>query len=135
MTNAKSSAKTKPTKWVDAEFGGQHGTTASGSSIDDEKEPDFHPQNASELAEKVNEEASDDSPIVGKAKKALEEVDRQIGGEYEKREDRSAPRKVARESASTPEGRDRSSGPATHRPTDPEIVRASAGAEQDHSTS
>ncbi len=88
-----------------------------------------------ELAEKVNEEASDDSPIVGKAKKALEEVDRQIGGEYEKREDRSAPRKVARESASTPEGRDRSAGPATHRPADPEIVRASAGAEQDHSTS
>jgi hypothetical protein len=64
--------------------------TASSASVDEEKRPGFHPQNAHEVAAKVKEEASDAPNIVGKAKKALEEVDRQVAGEYERREDRSA---------------------------------------------
>lgn len=85
----------KSSNWVDKEFAGEHGTTASPSSVEDEKAPEFHPQNAQEAAAKVDEEASDERGLIGKAKKAIEEVDRQIAGEYEKREDREAPQEVA----------------------------------------
>ena len=89
----------KPANWVDEEFAGEHGTTASPSSVEDEKSPEFHPQNAHEAAEKVGEEASDEPGLIGKAKKAIEEVDRQVAGEYEKREDRKAPQEVADQAA------------------------------------
>ncbi len=93
MNDAQDDAKSpsKPSNWVDAEFAGEHGTTASPSSVEDEKAPGFRPQNAHEVAAKVKEEASDEPGVIGKAKKALEEVDRQIAGEYEKRDDREAP--------------------------------------------
>jgi hypothetical protein len=89
----------KPSNWVDKEFAGEHGTTASPSSVKDEKTPEFHPQNAHEAAEKVGEEAADEPGLIGKAKKAIEEVDRQIAGEYEKREDRKAPQAVGDQAA------------------------------------
>ena len=85
----------KPSNWVDAEFAGEHGTTAAPSSVEDEKAPGFRPQNAHEVAAKVKEEASDEPGVIGKAKKALEEVDRQIAGEYEKRDDRESPDETA----------------------------------------
>jgi hypothetical protein len=78
---------------VDAEFAGEHGTTASSDSVENEKEPGFHPQNAHQVAEKIDEEAAGELGVLGKAKKALEEVDRQVAGEYEKRDDRDAPAK------------------------------------------
>lgn len=80
--------------WVDDEFAGKHGSTALGSSVSDEQDPGFHPQDAGGLAKKVGEEASEETNVVGKAKKALEEVDRQVGGVYEQREDRAAPSQV-----------------------------------------
>ncbi len=93
MNDAQDNANSpsKPSNWVDAEFAGEHGTTASPSSVEDEKTPGFRPQNAHEVAAKVKEEASDEPGVIGKAKKALEEVDRQIAGEYEQRDDREAP--------------------------------------------
>ncbi len=80
--------------WLDDEFAGKHGTTAATSSVEDEKARDLRPQNAHEAADKIKEESSDQPGVLGKAKKALEEVDRQIGGEYEQREAREAPAQV-----------------------------------------
>ena len=100
MTDTRNdNSQPKPSNWVDKEFAGEHGTTASPSSVEDEKAPDFHPQNAHEVAEKVDEEASDDPGLIGKAKKALEEIDRQVAGEYEKRDDREAPEEVREQAA------------------------------------
>ena len=42
--------------------------------------------------------------LIGKAKKAIEELDRQVAGEYEKREDRKAPQEVADHAAPQPNG-------------------------------
>lgn len=96
MSDSREDNKSKPdSNWVDAEFAGRHGTTASPSSVEDEKAPGFRPQNAHEVAEKVTEEASDEPGIIGTAKKALQEADRQIAGEYEKRDAREAPGQVA----------------------------------------
>jgi hypothetical protein len=90
MADRRNDSQPEPSNWVDEEFAGEHGTTASPSSVEDEKAPDFRPQNAHQLAEKVEEESSDDPSLIGKAKKTLEEVDRQVAGEYEKRDDRVA---------------------------------------------
>jgi hypothetical protein len=97
MNDAQDNANSppKPSNWADAEFAGEHGTTASPSSVEDEKAPEFRPQNAHEVVAKVKEEASDEPGVIGKAKKALEEVDRQIAGEYEQRDDREGPDETA----------------------------------------
>jgi len=134
MANASSSRKNKASAFLDAEFGGEHGTTLAASSVDDEKEPDVHPQNLREVGEKVNQEASDEPPVVGKVKKTLQEVDRQIGGEYEKREDRSAPRKIRGTTGSPAKRRGGGRPAAKRRPAVSKALRAAAGAEQEHST-
>jgi hypothetical protein len=72
--------------WLDEEFDGKHGTVASKKSLSEERNPAFHPQNLHDAARKVSEESQDDS-VLGTAKKALEEIDRQVGGEYEGREE------------------------------------------------
>lgn len=77
--------------WLDEEFAGKHGTVASEKSLTDERDPGFHPQNAHEAARKVSEE-SDGQGVVGTAKKMLEEVDRQVAGAYEDRQERSSAR-------------------------------------------
>ncbi len=77
--------------WVDDEILGKHGTVASDKSLTEEKDPGFHPQNAHEAARKVSEEAEGQG-VVGTAKKMLEEVDRQVAGEYERREEGSSAR-------------------------------------------
>ncbi|HKR98873.1 MAG TPA: hypothetical protein VJU79_05105 [Candidatus Dormibacteraeota bacterium] len=79
-----------PVDAVDAEFAGKHGTMASESSLEEEKRRGLHPQTASEMAEKVEEE-SEGEGLTGKAKAVLHEADRQIGGEYERRENPDAP--------------------------------------------
>jgi len=70
----------------------KHGTTTlSDNSLDDEKHPELHPQSPGELAHKVKEEAGEGDGPVDKAKRALQELDRDIAGEYERREDPTAP--------------------------------------------
>jgi len=66
------------------------GTTAADSSIDDEKDPSFHPQSPTEAGEKLKDEMDEEPEVAGKAKRVLQEADRQIGGEYERREDPTA---------------------------------------------
>jgi hypothetical protein len=121
MNDAQDNAKSqsKPSNWVDAELAGEHGTTASPASVEDEKAPEFRPQNAHEVAAKVKEEASHEPGVIGKAKKALEEVDRQIAGEYEKRDDREAPDEVRDQTAGVEEakaGTDSVDEPGTSNP-------------------
>ena len=129
MSDARDDSKSKPgdSNWVDAEFAGDHGTTASPSSVVDEKTPGFRPQNAHEVAEKVKEEASDEPGLLGKAKKALEETDRQIAGEYEKRDDRAAPDELREHDASHSAAKDR--GENGSRTTDPTVALDAAQAE------
>jgi hypothetical protein len=66
-------------------------TTLSDSSLDDERHPELHPQSPGELGHKIKEEAAEGDGPVDKAKRALEELDRDISGEYERREDPTAP--------------------------------------------
>ena len=75
---------------VDEEFAGKHGTMASESSLDEEKRPELHPQSPTEVGEKLEEETQGED-LAGKAKKVLQEADRQFGGEYERRENPEAP--------------------------------------------
>lgn len=111
---------------VDAELAGQHATTASPSSVEDEKAPAFRPQNAHEVAEKLAEEASDEPGIVGKAKKALQEADRQIAGEYEKREASEAPEQVDETESGHGARETQSNGPGT---SNPRVVDIAVAAE------
>ncbi len=99
MTDTRNDPQPRPSNWVDEEFAGEHGTTASPSSVENEKAPDLHPQNAHQAAEKIDKEAAGEPGVIGKAKKALEEVDRQVAGEYEKRDDREAPDEVREHAA------------------------------------
>jgi hypothetical protein len=83
--------RSKVTERVDEEFAGRHGTTLAGSSIDEEKHPEMHPQGPGELADKVRAEAAEGHGVVDKVKRGLQEMDRDIAGEYERREDPTAP--------------------------------------------
>ncbi len=65
--------------------------TLSESSLSDEEHPELHPQNPGELGHKIKEEAAEGDGLVDKAKRALQELDRDIAGEYERREDPTAP--------------------------------------------
>jgi hypothetical protein len=84
-------SRSKLTERVDEEFAGEHGTTLSDASLDDEKHPELHPQSPAELARKVRAEAREGEGLGDKLKRGLEEMDRDISGEYERREDPSAP--------------------------------------------
>ncbi|MGA8636347.1 MAG: hypothetical protein WB805_16060 [Candidatus Dormiibacterota bacterium] len=88
MSNTRRDAETQSPDRPEATGTRDKGATALPASIDKEKTPQFHPQTAREVVEKVKQESSEGAGIVGKAKAALEEVDRQVAGEYEKREDR-----------------------------------------------
>jgi gamma-glutamyl-gamma-aminobutyrate hydrolase PuuD len=76
---------------VDEEFAGEHGTTLSDASLEDEQHPELHPQSPAELARKLRAEAREGDGVVDKVKRGLEEMDRDISGEYERREDPTAP--------------------------------------------
>jgi hypothetical protein len=83
--------RSKLTERVDEEFEGARGTTLSEESIEDERHPEMHPQSPAELARKVRAEAGEGHGMVEKVKRGLEEMDRDISGEYERREDPTAP--------------------------------------------
>lgn len=66
-------------------------TTLSEGSLDEEEHPELHPQSPGELGHKIKEEAAEGEGVVDKTKRALQELDRDIAGEYERREDPTAP--------------------------------------------
>ncbi len=83
--------RSKLAERVDEEFAGQHGTTLSDASLDEERHPEITPQSPAELARKVRAEAGEGEGLGDKLKRGLEELDRDIAGEYERREDPDAP--------------------------------------------
>jgi hypothetical protein len=76
--------------FVDEEFAGRHGTTVSEESLTEEKDPGHHPASPSDVARKLSEETAQEESFGGKAKRVLHELDREFGGEYERREDPEA---------------------------------------------
>lgn len=61
-------------------------------SIRHEKHPEVTPQNPSDFPKKIEAESEgDDGGLLDKAKHVVEEMDRDIGGEYQRREDPTAP--------------------------------------------
>ena len=52
----------------------------------DERHPEVDPQSPHGAAHKLREETAEGRGVVDKAKRALEEADRQIAGEYERRD-------------------------------------------------
>lgn len=65
--------------------------TLSEASLEDEQHPEMHPQSPAELARKVRAESAEGEGVGEKVKRGLEELDRDISGEYERREDPTAP--------------------------------------------
>jgi hypothetical protein len=80
-----------PLERIDEEFAGEHGLTASDASLRDEEHPEITPQTPGELVHKARAEAEEGEGLVDKAKRVLEEIDRDVSGEYERREDPTAP--------------------------------------------
>ena len=72
------------------EQGPQQGTV-SGRALDDEAHPELNPQDVGELGGKMAAEAGEASGPLGKLKKVAQEFDRDVSGEYERRDDGSAP--------------------------------------------
>ncbi len=60
-------------------------------SIRNERHPEVTSQSPSEFPHKLEVETADDHGVVGKAKRIVEEMDRDLGGEYQRREDSTAP--------------------------------------------
>ena len=83
--------RSKVAERVDEEFAGKRGNTLSDASLDEEKHPEMHPQSPGQLARKVRAEAGEGEGLVDTVKRGLEEMDRDIAGEYERREDPTAP--------------------------------------------
>lgn len=79
------------TRRLDSEFAGEDGTTLLEGSRTEEEHPELHPQNPKDQVRKVKAEASEGKGPLDKAKRVLEEIDRNISGEYERREDPTAP--------------------------------------------
>ena len=76
---------------VDEEVLGERGTTVSEGALDEEEHPEMHPRSPGELARKVKSETEEGEGVVDKTKRAFGELDRDIAGEYERREDPTAP--------------------------------------------
>lgn len=75
---------------VDREFAGEHGRTALPHSLDEEEHPEVDPQTPGGALHKAAAEASEGEGPLDKAKRVVEEADRQFSGEYERREDPAA---------------------------------------------
>jgi len=75
---------------VDREFAGEHGTTAIPGALEDEEHPEINPQTPGGALRKAAAEGSEGEGILDKAKRVAQEADRQISGEYERREDPAA---------------------------------------------
>lgn len=76
---------------LDEEYAAEHGTTVSREALDDEQHPEIAPDSPGGLARKVRAEAAEGKGVVDKAKRALHEIDRDVSGEYERRDDPDAP--------------------------------------------
>jgi len=77
---------------LDREFAAEDGATLSKSSLENESHPEGSPQSPAELAGKVGDEAAQGKGPIDTIKRALQEIDRDVSGEYEAREDDTAPR-------------------------------------------
>ncbi|HZB97769.1 MAG TPA: hypothetical protein VE219_04140 [Candidatus Sulfotelmatobacter sp.] len=77
---------------LDEEMLAQRGETASRASLEDEAHPEVQPDTPQNRVEKLKDEVSEGEGLAGKAKRALEELDRDVSGEYERREDAEAPK-------------------------------------------
>jgi hypothetical protein len=61
--------------------------TALPGSTTEEAHPDVDPQTPGGAMDKLKQEVAEGDSPLDKAKRAIEEVDRQVSGEYERRED------------------------------------------------
>ena len=76
---------------VDEEFAGKRGKTVAETTPETEAHPEMNPQDYGELAKKTKLEADADGE--GNAiTRGLKELDRDVSGEYEARQDPDAPR-------------------------------------------
>lgn len=83
-----------PANWAEEEVAGEHGTTAMPSSLEEEEHPEVNPQTPGGVARKMKEEVAEGEDVGDKVKRAAQELDRTVSGEYERREDSTAaPRK------------------------------------------
>ncbi len=60
-------------------------------SISEEKHPEVTPQNPGDFDDKVKLETAGEEGLVAKAKRVVQEMDRDLSGEYQRREDSTAP--------------------------------------------
>ena len=79
---------------VDREFAGEHGRTALPGTLEEEEHPEIVPQTPGGALQKTAAEASEGEGPLEKAKRVVEEADRQFSGEYERREDPAQQRPV-----------------------------------------
>ena len=56
------------------------------ASKTDERHPEVNPQTPGGATRKLDKEVAEGDGLIDKAKKAVEEADRQISGEYERRD-------------------------------------------------
>ena len=75
----------------DREVAGDHGTTAIPDALEDERHPEIDPQTPGGALRKAGEEAKEGDGLLDRAKRLAEEADRQISGEYERRESERQP--------------------------------------------
>lgn len=61
--------------------------TVTKGSLEDEEHAEIDPQTPGGAIRKLREETGEGEGPVDKAKRALEEVDRQVSGEYERRDE------------------------------------------------
>ncbi|MGI0129089.1 MAG: hypothetical protein ACREEC_02885 [Thermoplasmata archaeon] len=77
---------------VDDEFLAKRGATVSDTSMTEEADPGNKAQDLDQVKRKLKDEAaSEGGGVVGKAKALLHHADRELAGEYERREDPDAP--------------------------------------------
>jgi hypothetical protein len=88
---------------VDDEMQGKHGTTVSDASMTEEADPENKAQDLEQVKDKVKAESSrEGGGVKGALKGVLHHLDRDIAGEYERREDPDA---TPRPRQATPEKR------------------------------
>ena len=77
---------------VDDEFRAKRGATVSDASMSEEADPTNKAQDLDEVRRKLKDEAAKEGGgVAGKVKAALHHADRDLAGEYERREDPDAP--------------------------------------------
>ncbi|MGH2868816.1 MAG: hypothetical protein ACRDNK_14805 [Solirubrobacteraceae bacterium] len=76
--------------WADGEMAGDHGRTVFKEAAGDEAHPEISPRTPRSVVRKVAEEAKEGRSPLQKVKRAAEEIDREIAGEPERKEDPTA---------------------------------------------